>query len=82
MAITLNDISVIQASKMIDQGREFDFTYNGEAYSITNLGDAKEITHKGKWADYQSGETLFNQHKINGKRLADIWKDAEIEMIF
>ncbi|WP_010630364.1 hypothetical protein [Sporolactobacillus vineae] len=78
----MNDISVNQAIQLIDQGRELDFTYQGETYSITHLGNAKEITHHGLWMDYQSGEALFTQHRIQGKRLADIWKNAEVDIIF
>ena len=64
----------------IDMGMDIEFLLYGTRYNISWKDDKPFICTcpDGEAILYNSPEEMFENHKIDGKLLEDIWRDFEI----
>lgn len=64
----------------IDMGMDIEFFLYGTRYNISWKDDKPFICTcpDGEAIFYNSPEEMFENHKIDGKLLEDIWRDFEI----
>ena len=63
----------------VSWGEEFLFYYQNEGYWISQNGSKRYLTkiRGSETREFQTTEELFEQGRINGKPLLEIWNDIE-----
>lgn len=73
--------------KLIDylnMGREVEFTYKGEQYSITVTPDGFSFckSNSDQSENFQTLSNLLDQIRIDGQRLEEIWSDVQVDVVY
>lgn len=79
--IDMDKLSVNEVINMINQGREFDLIYQDSLYQISHTDTLKLVASKNVQKEYKPTEDLFNNFKIDGKKLGEIWDKVKIDGI-
>jgi hypothetical protein len=67
----------------LNMGREIDFTYKGQEYSISHSKEGWHLSkHGGESQTFISCEKLIKEGLIAGFTLKDVWNDVEVSCIF
>lgn len=74
-----NDISYEKIKERVDWGEEFLFCYENEDYWISQKNSKRYLTRVrgGITQEFQSTDDLFEQGRIEGKSLLEIWSDIK-----
>ncbi len=72
-----------QLKQDLSIGHEFEFSYKGAVYHISQGTDGWFFTRpEGDSRFFHTPEELVLHAKVNGKRLEEVWPEVEIRVIF
>lgn len=80
----MHDHSLGALDYLIDHGRELEFQYQDELFSMSKHGSPKYVTlsHHEKGQDFVSMDELFEKATLLSQPFLEVWKECKIITLF
>ncbi|RAL23450.1 hypothetical protein DL897_12270 [Thermoflavimicrobium daqui] len=77
-------ISYEELEEYLYSGREIEFTYQGDQYSITNTQNGFSFCkfYSNTPQNFTTPQMLLENVKINCKSLKEIWSEVEVDILY
>ncbi|MFC7441831.1 hypothetical protein [Laceyella putida] len=78
------ELTYEQLIDYLNMGREVEFTYKGEQYSITVTPDGFSFckSNSDQPENFQTLSNLLDQIRIADQRLEQIWSDVQVDFVY